>query len=228
MADSPVTLYQTEWCPFSSAVREVLTELGIDAVIRQVEPWPQERTQLRELAGTDQIPVLQVEDGRIFRGTREIFAHLETREPWRYAGAHRRRYAEHRDARESDVTAQLLGRFKGSGDLEPVEPQATPGDATVVNVPEAHRYELLLDGRRVGLLAYRERKGRIALTHTEVSPACEGRGFGSRLAATALDDARRNRLAVIPICPFITGYIERHPEYRDLVDPEHRAPRAGS
>jgi len=33
-----LTLYQSEWCPFSSAVREVLTELGIDAVMRQVEP----------------------------------------------------------------------------------------------------------------------------------------------------------------------------------------------
>jgi predicted GNAT family acetyltransferase/glutaredoxin len=228
VADSLVTLYQAEWCPFSSAVREVLTELGIDVVIRQAEPWPQQRTQLRELAGTDQIPVLQAEDGRIFRGTREIFAHLETRESSRYAGAHRRRYAEHRDARESDATGQLLGYFNGSGGLESAEPQATPDDATVVNVPEAHRYELLLDGRRIGLLAYREGQGRIAFTHTEVSPSCEGRGFGSRLAATALDDARRKRLAVIPICPFITGYIERHPEYRDLVGPEHRPHRADS
>ena len=80
MADSLVTLYQAEWCPFSSAVREVLTELGIDAVMRQVEPWPQQRERLRELAGTDQIPVMQTEDGRILRGTREIFAHLRERE----------------------------------------------------------------------------------------------------------------------------------------------------
>jgi uncharacterized protein len=228
VADSLVTLYQAEWCPFSSAVREVLTELGIDAVIRQVEPWPQQRTQLRALAGTDQIPVLQAEDGRIFRGTREIFAHLETRESWRYAGAHRRRFEDHRDARESDATGQLLGHFHGSGGLEPAEPQATPDDATVVDVPEAHRYELLLDGRRIGLLAYRERRGRIALIHTEVSPSCEGRGFGSLLAATALADARRRGLAVIPICPFITEYIARHPEYRDLVGAEHRPDRADS
>ena len=44
-----LTLYQAEWCPFSSAVREVLTELGIDAVIRQVEPWPEQREHLREV-----------------------------------------------------------------------------------------------------------------------------------------------------------------------------------
>src|SRR5881398_2892791 len=97
-----LVLYQAEWCPFSSAVREVLTELGLDFVARQVEPWPDERNELRAVAGTEQIPVLQTEDGRLFRGTREIFAHLHQREPSRYAAAHRRRFAAHRDARESD------------------------------------------------------------------------------------------------------------------------------
>jgi predicted GNAT family acetyltransferase/glutaredoxin len=220
-----VTLYQAEWCPFSSAVREVLTELGIDAVIRQVEPWPDQRDRLRELAGTNQIPVLQTEDGRIFRGTRAIFAHLEEREPWRFAAAHRRRFEDHRAARESDVPSQLLEYFKGSGDLEALAPPTEPDEATVVDVPREHRYELLLDGRRIGLLAYHRRKNRIALTHTEVTPACEGRGFGSRLAAAALDDAREQGLAVVPLCPFIAGYIDRHPEYRDLVAPERRGHR---
>jgi uncharacterized protein len=227
VADSLVTLYQAEWCPFSSTVRELLTELGVDAVIRQVEPWPQQRDGLRELAGTDQIPVLETEDGRIFRGTREIFAHLETRDPWRFAAAHRRRFEDHRPARESDVPAQLLERFRGSGGLESVQPRAGPQEATVVDVPGESRYELALHGRRIGLLAYHRRKDRIALTHTEVTPACEGRGFGSRLAAAALDDARAKGLAVVPLCPFIVAYIDRHPEYRDLVAPEHRGRRGG-
>ena len=226
MADSLVTLYQAEWCPFSSAVREVLTELGIDAVIRQVEPWPEQRERLRELAGTDQIPVLQTEDGRILRGTREIFAHLREREPWRFAAAHRRRFADHRDARESDAAGQLLEYFREADDLESREPRAAPpGDAEVVNVPAAHRYELLLDGERIGELAYRQRNGRIAFTHTNVNPAYEGRGFGSRLAEAALDDARRQGLAVVPLCPFIAWYIEQHPEYRDLVAADYAGRR---
>src|SRR5205807_10364084 len=102
VADGVLTLYQAEWCPFSSAVREVLTELGLDFVARQVEPWPDQRTELRRVAGTDQIPVLQAEDGRLYRGTREIFGHLHERDPWRFAAAHRHRFADHRDARESD------------------------------------------------------------------------------------------------------------------------------
>ena len=204
-----VTLYQTEWCPFSSAVREVLTELGIDVIVRQVEPWPDQREHLREVAGTDLIPVLQTEDGQIFRGTREIFAHLRSRKAWRHAAAHRQRYADHRDARESDATGQLLEYFRGTGDLEPLKAEAS-------------------DGRRIGLLAYRQRDNRVAITHTEVSPTCQGRGFGGRLAAAALDDLRRRGLLVVPLCPFIGAYIQGHPEYRDLVAPEHRRPHAGS
>ena len=61
------------------------------------------------------------------------------------------------------------------------------------------------------------REGRISFTHTEVDPSCEGRGFGSRLAAAALDDARRQGLRVLPLCPFVAHYVETHPEYQDLV-----------
>jgi uncharacterized protein len=210
-----LTLYQAEWCPFSSAVREVLTELGLDFVARQVEPWPSERAGLRGLAGTDQIPVLETEDGRFFRGTREIFAHLREREPWPYAAAHRRRFADHRDARESDAPGQLIEYFRGTDELESAV--GSPDDAEVVDVLERSRYELRLDGRLIGLAAYRRRDGRISFTHTEVDEACEGRGFGSRLAAAALDDARRQGLRVLPLCPFIAHYVEQHPEYQELV-----------
>ena len=212
-----LTLYQTEWCPFSSAVREVLTELGLDFVARQVEPWPSERVELREVAGADQIPVLQTEDGRFFRGTREIFAHLREREPWRYEAEHRRRFADHLDARESDAPGQLIEYFRGTGELEAADGTPSPAHAEVVDVPEKSRYELRLDGRLIGLASYRRNDGRIAFTHTEVDESCEGCGFGSRLAAAALDDARRQGLRVLPLCPFITHYVEQRPEYQELV-----------
>ena len=112
-----LTLYQTEWCPFSSAVREVLTELGIDFVARQVEPWPPEREILRGLTGTDRTPVLETEDGRVFRGTREIFAHLRERDAWRFAAAHRQRYADHRPAREAEGPGRLIERFRSTDEL---------------------------------------------------------------------------------------------------------------
>ena len=215
MPDAGLTLYQTEWCPFSSAVREVLTELGINFVARHVEPWPKDRTELKAVADTDQIPVLQTEDGRLFRGTREIFAHLHERDPWQYAAVHRRRFAAHRDARESDVPGQLIEYFRGNDELEAAD--GSPAEAEVVDVAEASRYELRLGGRLIGLAAYRRRNGRIAFTHTEVDESCEGRGFGSRLAAVALAEAAKESLEVVPLCPFIAYYIEQHPEYRQLV-----------
>jgi len=220
VADRALTLYQAEWCPFSSAVREVLTELGLDFVARQVEPWPENRNELKGIAGTEQIPVLQAEDGRLYRGTREIFAHLRERELGPFGSDHRQRFADHRVARETDVTGQLLEYFRGTDELEPAE--GTPAEAEVVDVPEKNRYELRLGDRLIGLAAYRRRDGRIAFTHTEVDESCEGRGFGSLLAATALEDARREGLEVAPLCPFIAHYIRRHPEYAELVASRYR------
>lgn len=107
----PLTLYQAEWCPFSSAVRELLTELGLDFVAKQVEPWPEQRDALRERAGTDEIPVLESEDGQIVAGTRAILAFLANREPWPHAADHRERYLDHEDARRTDATRRVLERY---------------------------------------------------------------------------------------------------------------------
>jgi glutaredoxin len=117
--DAPrLTLYQAEWCPFSAAVREVLTELGLDVVVRQVEPEPEERERMREATGTDSIPALIAEDGGIHRGTRAIFAHLRERDQGRFAAAHRRRFADHREARETEAAGRLVERFRSTAELE--------------------------------------------------------------------------------------------------------------
>lgn len=206
-----LTLYQAEWCPYSSAVREVLTELGLDFVARQVEAEPRDRATLRDVSGDDSIPVLVTADGTVVRGVREIFRYLETLPAGEHADAHRRLFREHVDARESDATGKLVERLRVEGPGEPVA--AEPADAQVVDVPEESRYELRLGDRRIGLAAYRRRGERIAFTHTEVDPACEGRGFGSKLVHDALDDARRQDLAIVPLCSFVALYVERHPEF---------------
>ena len=95
--------------------------------------------------------------------------------------------------------------------------ESAPDDLEVVNVPEASRYELRLGGRLIGHAAYRRRGDRLALLHTEVDESLEGRGLAGRLAVAALEDARREGLVVVPLCPFMAAYIERHPEYQDLL-----------
>ena len=79
------------------------------------------------------------------------------------------------------------------------------------------RYELLLGERVVGSTDYRTEPSAVVLAHTEVDPAFEGRGFGSRLVAGALDDIRARGLSAVPVCRFVASYLERHPEYADLV-----------
>jgi glutathione S-transferase len=103
------SLYQAEWCPYSAAVRERLTELGIDFVARQVEPWPEERHALVDKTGKDEIPVLEA-DGAFYTGTRDIFAFLDTVDPPPTAAEHRARYREHAAARARDATGVLLDR----------------------------------------------------------------------------------------------------------------------
>jgi hypothetical protein len=80
------------------------------------------------------------------------------------------------------------------------------------------RYEAELAGD-LGMIEYRLHGATIVFTHTEVPEALEGHGIASAMARFALDDARARGLRVQPLCPFIAGYIKRHPEYADLVAP---------
>lgn len=95
-------------------------------------------------------------------------------------------------------------------------------DLQIVDNPDAERYELSADASVLGIAAYKLRPGLIAFVHTEVDERVEGHGAGSRLARFALDDARARGLAVLPFCPFINGWIGRHPEYADLVPAQQR------
>jgi predicted GNAT family acetyltransferase/glutaredoxin len=216
-----LTLYQAEWCPFSSAVRELLTERGIDFVARQVEPWPQQREALRTATGHDQIPVLVTEDGDVHQGTRRIFAYLSTRESWPHARPHRQRFRDHHPARESDAAGQLIERAELPREDAPAE-----APVRVVHDPDGSRYVISVGDRRIGLAAYRMRDGEVVITHTEIDPACEGRGHGTRLVEELLADVRRRGLHVRPLCPFVAAHIDRHPEVQDLVAPGYGQARA--
>jgi uncharacterized protein len=92
-----------------------------------------------------------------------------------------------------------------------------PAHPVITDAPERERYEAHLDGQLAGILEYEVKRGRIVLIHTEVLPVHEGRGVGSALVRFALDDARRRGLRVIPTCPYVRSYLERHPEDDDIV-----------
>ena len=87
----------------------------------------------------------------------------------------------------------------------------------VVDVPEHHRYELRVDGEVAGMVVYELDGSVINLVHTEIEPAFEGQGMGGRIASGVLDDVRRRGLQVVASCPFLGSWIERHPDYGDLL-----------
>lgn len=79
-----------------------------------------------------------------------------------------------------------------------------------------NRFEIHVEGK-TGVLDYTRQGDALAMNHTGVPPALEGRGLGSQLVRAALDHAREQRLKVYPHCSFVRTYIERHPEYQELV-----------
>jgi predicted GNAT family acetyltransferase len=76
------------------------------------------------------------------------------------------------------------------------------------------------DGRPVGQAVYHLRGDRHIFVHTEVDDAYEGQGVASALARHALDDVRDHGGRIVPLCPFISAYVARHPEYQALIDQE--------
>lgn len=89
---------------------------------------------------------------------------------------------------------------------------------TVQDNTTRHRFEAVDDsGAVAGFAQYLRREDHIVFTHTEVDPAFEGQGVGSTLARGALDAVRAEGLPVIAQCPFIKDFIERHPDYQDLL-----------
>lgn len=87
---------------------------------------------------------------------------------------------------------------------------------------EKRRVEIWVDDELAGFVEYHDYGTTRAFLHTETKPAFEGRGLASELIHHVLDEARPAGRQVLPYCPFVRGYIERHPEYLDLVAPERR------
>ena len=86
----------------------------------------------------------------------------------------------------------------------------------VSNNPTHYRYELKVDGH-IAATYYKIADGVITFIHTEVPSELGGKGIGSKLIKGALDQVRADGLKVIAQCAFVEAYIEKHPEYADLL-----------
>jgi uncharacterized protein len=99
-------------------------------------------------------------------------------------------------------------------------------DRVVRDNQEQQRYEIVADGRVAGTLTYRLRHGAVSFQHTEVDDAYSGNGFAATLVRSALDRTRAQGLRVLPYCSYVRWWIEKHPDYIDLV-PADKQPEFG-
>jgi uncharacterized protein len=86
----------------------------------------------------------------------------------------------------------------------------------VSNNTALHRFELAVDDH-IAATYYERGDGIITFVHTEVPPELGGQGIGSRLVKGALDQVRADGLKVIAQCPFVKAWIDKHPDYADLL-----------
>lgn len=100
----------------------------------------------------------------------------------------------------------------------------------VSNNTELSRYEAHIDGALAGFAEYHLRASSIVFTHTEVGEDFAGKGVAGTIVRTSLDQIRAAGVYdVVPICPFYKAWIEKHPDYQDLVhQPGQDAPSEGT
>jgi len=95
-------------------------------------------------------------------------------------------------------------------------------DVSVVANQDEGRFELRLGDEIAGFASYRVRGSKVSITHTEIDQRFEGQGLGSRFVQQLLDQLRADGTGLLPFCPFVRGYVARHPTYLDLVAAEDR------
>ncbi|MGH8077048.1 MAG: GNAT family N-acetyltransferase [Lysobacter sp.] len=87
---------------------------------------------------------------------------------------------------------------------------------TVHHDPAAHRFTMTVDGHEAGL-DYQLQEGWMMITHTSVPQPIVGRGIASKLTRAAFEHAREQGWNVRPACSYAAAWVERHPEYNQLL-----------
>ena len=86
----------------------------------------------------------------------------------------------------------------------------------VVHNEGQSRFELHV-GDVLCVVDYRRTPDKLIIYHTEVPPPFERRGLAARMTRAALDFARSQNLKVEPRCPYTAAFMQKHPEYADLL-----------
>ena len=114
---------------------------------------------------------------------------------------------------------------RSAGDSPAAGDGTAPPAGTVLSDNQAEsKFEIRVGGELAGFVRYHRRGHQsVNLIHTEVDDRFQGQGLAGKLAQFALDTAREEDISVLPSCPYIRGWIKRHPEYLGLVPEDRRA-----
>ncbi|HZU58672.1 MAG TPA: GNAT family N-acetyltransferase [Actinocrinis sp.] len=91
--------------------------------------------------------------------------------------------------------------------------------ATVQQVEAEQLYEIQVDGRRAGVVAYRDHGDQRVFYHTEVDDAYAGQGLASRLVREALTESRGQGKRIVPVCPYVAAFLKKNTEFAEATDP---------
>jgi uncharacterized protein len=94
-------------------------------------------------------------------------------------------------------------------------------DMDITNNPTEKRFELKV-GENIAALYYSRFEDKLYLNHTEVPEALQGQGIAGKLVEGALEYAKSHNLPVVPMCPYANKFIQRNPQYQELLDPSER------
>ena len=87
----------------------------------------------------------------------------------------------------------------------------------VRHAPEQSRYEMVQDGRVVGIAEYVDRGDVLVFHHTEIDAPLRSQGLGAQLVRGALDDVRTRGRTIVPTCWYVAGFVDEHPDFHDLL-----------
>lgn len=87
----------------------------------------------------------------------------------------------------------------------------------LINNTDESQYEFHV-GKYIPKIKYMKSvNNEIYLTHTEVPSELGGQGIGSLLVEKVLQDIEMQKLQLVPLCPFVAGYIQKHPDWRRIL-----------
>lgn len=88
---------------------------------------------------------------------------------------------------------------------------------------ESDRFSIAVDGKPAGFTQFVESEGRRIFFHTVIDDAFEGQGLAGQVVREALDATRADGLRVVPVCPYVNRYVQKHDDWADLVERPTRA-----